>query len=154
MPIPAIGDVAPDFTLLTDEDEPLTLSSLRGQPVVLFFYPKDNTPTCTVEVCEMRDAFPRFDGVKVRVLGISPDTVNKHVKFRAKFELPYNLLADTEHAVADQYGVWGEKVFWGRKYMGVFRTTFVVDAKGKIAHVFENVKAKGHADEVLAALAE
>ncbi len=150
--LPLKGRVAPDFILQTDDDVPLKLSSLRGHVVVLFFYPKDDTPTCTEEACELRDAFPQFENVHAIVLGISPDTVRKHGKFRKKFALPYHLLADTEHAVAEQYGVWAEKTFWGRKYMGVLRTTFVVDEHGKIAHVFDNVKARGHAAELLTAV--
>lgn len=149
MPLPAVGSLAPDFTLLTDEGTPLTLSALRGRPVVLFFYPKDDTPGCTTEVCEFRDAFPEFDTSRATVLGISPDTVRQHVKFRKKFALPFTLLADTEKAVSNAYGVWGEKVFWGRRYMGVLRTTIVIDPNGKVAQVFENVKVDGHAREVL-----
>lgn len=151
--LPVRGRVAPDFTLLTDEGVPLKLSSLRGKAVVLFFYPKDNTPVCTKEACELRDAFPHFDNIDAVILGISPDTVRKHVQFRKKFALPFNLLADTEHAVADKYGVWAEKTLFGYRYMGVLRTTFLIDETGKIARVFENVKAKGHAAELLAALA-
>lgn len=151
-PLPRKGKPAPDFTLLTDTGEPLTLSSLRGKPVVLFFYPKDNTPVCTAEACELRDAFPSFHASDAVILGISPDTVKKHVNFRAKYKLPYHLLADTEHAVAELYGVWGEKSLFGYHYMGILRTTFVIDANGKVAKVFEKVKAKGHADEVFAAI--
>lgn len=150
--LPSVGRLAPDFTLLTDAGEPLTLSSLRGKPVVLFFYPKDNTPTCTKEACELRDAFPQFDDIDAVVLGISPDTVAKHVNWRRKLGLPYHLLADTEHAVAAKYGVWGEKTLFGYRYMGVLRTTFLIDAAGKIARVFENVKAAGHAGELLEAV--
>jgi thioredoxin-dependent peroxiredoxin len=147
--VPVVGRMAPDFTLLTDEGVPLTLSSLRGNVVVLFFYPKDNTPTCTKEACDLRDAFPEFRNIDAVVLGISPDTVQKHIKFRRKFALPYNLLADTEHAVAEQYGVWGQKTLFGHKYMGVLRTTFVIDQTGTIARVFENVRTAGHAAELL-----
>lgn len=150
--LPQVGKLAPDFTLLSDSGESLTLSSLRGKPVVLFFYPKDDTPVCTVEACELRDAFPQFDASNAVILGISPDTVRKHVRFRSKFGLPYQLLADTEHAVAELYGVWGEKMLWGRRYMGILRTTFVIDAEGKIAHVFEKVTATGHAQEVFAVI--
>ncbi|MEO8624150.1 MAG: thioredoxin-dependent thiol peroxidase [bacterium] len=149
-PLPQKGKIAPDFTLLTDAGEPLTLSSLRGKPVVLFFYPKDDTPVCTAEACELRDAFPMFNASDAVILGLSPDTVGKHVRFRSKFGLPYQLLADTEHEVAELYGVWGEKSLFGHRYMGINRTTFVIDAKGKVAHVFEKVKARGHADEIFA----
>ncbi len=153
--VPAVGELAPDFTLLTDAGGPLTLSERRGRPVVLFFYPKDDTSGCTTEACEFRDLFPRFSGSRALVLGISPDAVRSHVRFRAKYQLPFTLLADLEHAVADAYGVWREKTMYGRKYMGVERSTFVIDADGRIAHVFERVKPAGHAGivaEVVAAL--
>jgi thioredoxin-dependent peroxiredoxin len=148
MTYPAEGTLAPDFTLDTDEGKPLTLSALRGRPVVLFFYPKDDTPGCTIESCEFRDLMPRFQGVKAEVLGVSPDDVKSHVKFRKKFDLPYRLLADVEHRVADAYGVWQEKSMFGHKYMGNARTTFVIDKDGRIARVFEKVKPEGHAAEV------
>jgi len=148
MSYPAEGTLAPDFTLDTDAGAPLTLSSLRGRPVVLFFYPKDDTPGCTVESCEFRDLLPRFQGVKAEVLGISPDDVKSHVKFKKKFDLPYSLLADVGHKVADAYGVWQEKSMMGRKYMGNARTTFVIDKEGRIARVFEKVKPEGHAAAV------
>ncbi|HTK46621.1 MAG TPA: thioredoxin-dependent thiol peroxidase [Gemmatimonadaceae bacterium] len=148
MTYPAEGTPAPDFTLDTDAGTPLTLSELRGRPVVLFFYPKDDTPGCTVESCEFRDLMPRFKGVKAHVLGVSPDDVKSHVKFRKKFDLPYPLLADVEHAVADAYGVWQEKSMFGHKYWGNARTTFVIDRDGRIAKVFEKVKPEGHAADV------
>ena len=151
--VPSVGETAPDFTLLTDAGQPLTLSAQRGRPVVLFFYPKDDTTGCTTEACEFRDLFPRFDGSRARVLGVSPDSVRSHVKFRAKYQLPFALVADVEHAVADAYGVWREKTMYGRKYMGVERTTFVIDADGRIAHVFEKVKPAGHAEAVADAVA-
>jgi peroxiredoxin Q/BCP len=146
------GSPAPDFTLLTDAGTPLTLSELRGRTVVLYFYPKDDTPGCTKQSCEFRDAFPRFDGADAVILGISPDDVKKHVKFKKKYALPFTLLADEGHAVADRYGVWKEKSFWGRKYWGNERTTFVIAPDGTIAHVFEKVKPEGHAAEVAAVL--
>src|SRR5215208_6954653 len=118
MTYPAEGTVAPDFTLDTDAGTPLTLSALRGRPIVLFFYPKDDTPGCTIESCEFRDLMPRFQGVKAEVLGVSPDDVKSHVKFRKKFDLPYSLLADVEHEVAEAYGVWQEKSMFALKYMG------------------------------------
>lgn len=151
--IPAAGAVAPDFSLPADDGTVVTLSALRGRPVVLFFYPKDDTSGCTVEVCSFRDTLPRFTDVNAVVLGISPDSVKSHVKFKTKFALPYQLLADTEHAVAESYGVWQEKSMYGRKYMGVARTTFVVGADGRIARVFEKVKPEGHGDEVAEAVA-
>jgi thioredoxin-dependent peroxiredoxin len=151
--IPAAGDLAPDFTLQTDADEPLTLSSLRGQVAVLFFYPKDDTPGCTTEACSFRDLLPRFEGVHARVLGISPDTWRKHRNFKKKYNLPYTLLSDTDHAVAERYGLWVEKLFWGRKYWGVARTTFVIAPDGRIAKVFEKVQPENHAAEVADAVA-
>ena len=146
------GTAAPDFTLLTDAGEALTLSSLRGRPVVLFFYPKDDTPTCTAEACEFRDAFPAFDRSRAVVLGISPDGVKSHAKFKARFGLPFTLLADTEKLVAGEYEVWKEKQMYGRKYMGVERTTFLIDLNGDIARVWPKVKAAGHAAEVMEAI--
>jgi peroxiredoxin Q/BCP len=148
------GTLAPDFTLPTDEGKPLTLSSLRGRPVVLFFYPKDDTPGWTVEACSFRDALPRFEGINAVVLGISADSVQSHAKFKKKYELPYTLLADTEHKVSDAYGVWGPKSIFGVKYDGISRTTFLIDEEGRVVRVFEKVKSAGHGDEVAAALAE
>jgi peroxiredoxin Q/BCP len=147
------GDLAPDFTLPTDSGEELTLSSLRGRPVVLFFYPKDDTSGCTVEACEFRDLFPRFDGSKAVILGMSPDSVKSHQKFKAKYELPYALVADTEKVALQAYGVWKEKSMYGKKYMGVERTTVLIDADGRVAQVFEKVKPAGHAEAVMAAVA-
>ena len=149
---PVPGDTAPDFTLLTDTGESLTLSSLKGRSVVLFFYPKDDTSGCTTEACEFRDDFPRFEAANAVILGISPDGVKSHARFKAKFGLPFTLLADTEKAVVGAYDVWKEKSMYGRKYMGVERTTFVIDANGRIANVFEKVKPAGHAAQVQAAL--
>jgi peroxiredoxin Q/BCP len=151
--LPAVGAEAPDFTVLTDANEPLTLSSLRGRPVVLYFYPKDDTSGCTTEACEFRDAFPRFGASEAIILGVSPDPVKSHVKFKQKYELPFTLLADTDHAVSEAYGVWQEKSMYGRKYMGVARTTFVIGRDGRIARVFEKVKPAGHAAEVAEAIA-
>jgi len=152
MPI-AEGTPAPDFTLPTDAGDTLTLSSLRGQWVVLFAYPKDDTPGCTVEACEFRDALPQFDASKAVILGISPDSVKSHLKFKAKFELPYTLLADEEKTVLQAYDVWKEKSMYGKTYMGVERTTFLIDPTGQIAKVFTKVKPAGHAAEVMAAIA-
>ena len=147
------GDQAPDFTLRSDAGDEVTLSSLRGRPVVLYFYPKDATPGCTTQACGIRDAYGEFERAGVVVLGVSPDNEHSHVKFRQKYELPFTLLADTEHEVADRYGVWGEKKFMGKKYMGVNRSTFVIDEGGKVKKVFEKVTPATHADDVLAALA-
>ena len=150
----APGDLAPDFTLETDEGEPLTLSALRGRTVVLYFYPKDDTPGCTVEACDFRDAFPRFEGTSAVVLGISPDDARSHRKFRTKFSLPFTLLADTAHEVAEAYGVWKEKSMFGKTFMGVERSTFVIGPDGRLARVYPKVSVEGHVAEVLAAVRE
>ena len=146
------GDQAPDFTLRSDAGTDVTLSSLRGRPVVLYFYPRDNTPGCTTQACGIRDAYGEFERAGAVVLGVSPDNERSHVKFKNKYELPFALLADTDHAVAEQYGVWGEKKFAGKSYTGVFRSTFVIDADGTVKKVMHNVKPATHADDVLAAL--
>ena len=150
---PVVGAPAPDFSLPADDGTTVTLASLRGRPAVLFFYPKDDTSGCTVEACEFRDALPRFETMDARVFGVSPDPVKSHVKFRTKFALPYPLLSDESKAMLDAYGVWQEKSMYGRRYMGVARTTVVVDAEGRVARVFEKVKPEGHAEEVAAAVA-
>jgi len=149
----AIGDTAPDFTLPTDAGEELTLSSLRGRPVVIYFYPKDDTPGCTTESCEFRDLMPRFDASNATILGVSPDSVASHQKFKTKFELPFTLVADTEKVACQAYDVWKEKSMYGKQYMGVDRTTFVIDNDGKISHIFGKVKPAGHAAEVMEAVA-
>ncbi len=145
---PTEGDPAPDFTLETDDGTQLTLSDLRGAPVVLYFYPKDDTSGCTTEACEFRDAIPDFSSVGARVLGVSPDSVASHGKFRDKHGLNFSLLSDPEHEVAEAYGVWVEKKMYGRTYMGVERSTFVIDADGNIIHALRKVKPKGHAATV------
>jgi peroxiredoxin Q/BCP len=142
-----------DFTLESDSGELVTLSSFRGERVVLYFYPKDDTTGCTKEACDFRDSFPRFKKSKAVILGISPDSAKKHTKFKAKYDLPFTLLVDEDHKLAESYGLWVEKVFYGRKYMGIARTTIVVGPDGKIQHVFEKVDPAGHADEVMAFLA-
>jgi peroxiredoxin Q/BCP len=152
--MPAAGEMAPDFTLPADDGRDVTLSSLRGKPVVLYFYPKDDTSGCTTQACGLRDAFPRFEALDAVILGVSPDTVKKHVKFKEKYELPFTLLADTEHAVAELYGVWKEKSMYGRKYWGNERTTFLIAPDGRIARVFEKVKPAEHAAQVEEALRE
>jgi peroxiredoxin Q/BCP len=146
------GSLAPDFTLPTDTGEPLTLSSLRGRWVVLYAYPKDDTSGCTTQACEFRDLFPRFDAARAVILGISPDSVTSHQKFKAKYQLPFTLLADEEKVALQAYDVWKEKSMYGRKYMGVERTTVVIDPEGRIARVFEKVKPAGHAEQVMAAI--
>ncbi len=147
------GDAAPAFELENDRAERVSLASLAGKWVVLYWYPKDDTPGCTAEACEIRDNFELISG-EAEVFGVSPDSVNSHQKFRDKFTLPFMLLADAEHEVSDAYGVWGPKKFMGRDYMGVERTTFIIDPTGKIARVFEKVKPAGHALEILEALRE
>ena len=149
----AEGDVAPDFTLVSDLGELVTLSSFRGQQVVLYFYPKDDTPGCTTQACGIRDAYGEFERAGAVVLGVSPNSIDSHVKFKAKYGLPFTLLADPEHAVAELYGVWAEKRNYGKTYMGIVRSTFVIDAEGVITKVMRNVKPATHADDVLAALA-
>jgi peroxiredoxin Q/BCP len=147
------GKEAPDFTLTSDGGEPVTLSELRGKPVVLYFYPKDDTPGCTTQACGLRDVHHELEDAGAVVLGVSPDSERSHLKFREKYDLPFTLLADSDHAVAELYGVWGEKKYMGRTYLGVQRTTFVIDAGGTVKRVLENVKPATHADDVLAALA-
>lgn len=146
------GDKAPDFELPSDGDETVRLSDLRGQKVILYFYPKDDTPGCTTEACEFRDRLPDIESQGATVLGISPDSVQSHQKFKAKYELPFTLLADRDHKVAEAYGAWGEKKMYGKTYEGILRTTFLIDEKGVIAEVFSKVKPKGHSDQVLQAL--
>ena len=146
------GNPAPDFELASDEGERVRLASLRGRPVVLYFYPKDDTPGCTAQACGIRDAWGEFQKAGAVVLGVSPDDEAAHVKFKEKYDLPFTLLADTDHAVADAYGVWGEKSYAGKTYMGVNRTTFVIGPDGDVAKVFEKVKPAEHADQVLEAL--
>ncbi|MFN8484275.1 MAG: thioredoxin-dependent thiol peroxidase [Anaerolineae bacterium] len=146
------GDAAPDFDVLTDEGTPLKLSDLRGKTVILYFYPRADTPGCTKEACSFRDSFPRFTGGDAVVLGASPDDVKAQAKFKAKYNLPFTLLADADHAIAEAYGVWVEKSMYGKRYLGAARTTFVIGPDGKITHIFENVKPEGHAEEVLQAM--
>lgn len=146
------GMEAPDFTLRSDSGESVTLSGLRGRPVVLYFYPRDDTPGCTVEACEFRDAWGDVEKAGAVVLGVSPDDVPSHGRFRTKFQLPFPLLADPDHRVAELYGVWGEKSMYGRTFFGILRTTFVIDPGGRVRQVFERVKPKGHAARVLEAL--
>jgi thioredoxin-dependent peroxiredoxin len=148
----AAGDPAPDFTLTSDTGEQVTLSSLRGKPVVLYFYPKDDTPGCTAQATGIRDAWGDFESRGVVVLGVSPDTESSHVRFKEKYGLPFTLLADPDHAVADAYGVWGERTLYGKTYLGVERSTFVIDADGSVAKVLRKVKPDTHAADVLAAL--
>jgi peroxiredoxin Q/BCP len=144
------GSPFPSFTLATDTGELLSLSSLRGRTVVLYFYPKDDTSGCTMESCEFRDLFPRFATSDAVILGISPDDVASHRKFKAKYSLPFTLLVDADHRLADALGIWVEKSLYGRKYMGVQRTTYIIGGNGIVQHIFEKVNPAGHADEVAA----
>ena len=147
------GSPAPDFELESDTGERVSLSGLRGQPVVLYFYPKDDTPGCTLQACEIRDSWSDFEELGAAVLGVSPDSVESHEKFRAKYDLPFTLLADPDHEVSELYGVWGEREYAGKKYIGVERSTFLIDADGNLAGVMRGVKPAEHAGDVLAALA-
>ena len=149
-----IGKKAPKFKLPASNGEQLSLMQLRGQKVVLYFYPKDDTPGCTKEACSFRDAFSKFKKRGITVLGVSPDSEASHKKFETKYKLPFTLLADTDRSIVEAYGVWGEKKFMGRTYMGVHRTTFLIDERGKIKKVFEKVKPEDHASEVLEAFAD
>ena len=148
-----VGQEAPTFTLRSDAGEEVALESLRGAPVVLYFYPKDDTPGCTTQACGLRDAWHDFGGTGARVLGVSPDSPESHARFRDKYRLPYTLLADEDHAVAEAYGVWVEKHRYGRTSMGVERSTFVIDADGRLAAIKRRVKPDEHARWALDQLA-
>jgi peroxiredoxin Q/BCP len=148
------GQEAPDFTLPDQDGEPTTLSSHRGGPVVLYFYPKADTPGCTTQACGIRDRRADYDSAGATVIGVSPDEVADVRKFADKYSLDFTLLADAEHEVADRYGAWVEKSMYGRTFMGVQRATFVIAADGTVAHVLPKVSPKTHDDEVLAALAD
>jgi peroxiredoxin Q/BCP len=146
------GKPAPDFELTSDSGEHVKLSALRGQPVVLYFYPKDDTPGCTTQACGIRDVYSDFRERGAVVLGVSPDDEASHVKFKEKYSLPFTLLADPDHQVADEYGVWKERNLYGKKSMGIERSTFVIDAEGNVAKEMRRVKPDTHAADVLAAL--
>jgi peroxiredoxin Q/BCP len=146
------GRPAPDFTLASDTGEAVTLSSFKGSPVILYFYTKDDTPGCTAQACGIRDVWGEFERKGAVVLGVSPDSPKQHVKFREKYDLPFTLLSDKSHDVAEQYGTWVEKSMSGKTYMGMQRSTFVIDADGNVARIMRNVKPAEHADDVLAAL--
>ncbi|MHC4181014.1 MAG: thioredoxin-dependent thiol peroxidase [Planctomycetota bacterium] len=149
-PYPAVGQKAPAISAPGSDGKTVKLSAFRGKTVVLYFYPKDNTSGCTTEACGFRDTHARLRRAGVVVIGVSPDSAESHLKFIDKYDLPFLLIADTDKEVCKAYGVWQQKTMAGRKYMGVVRTTFIIDGKGKIAHVFEKVKAAGHEEEVLA----
>ena len=146
------GDLAPDFTLESDQGETVSLSDFRGRKVVLYFYPKDNTPGCTKEACSFRDGHEQFLAKGAVVIGVSPDSIESHTKFRVKFTLPFHLLSDPEHTVAEAYGAWGEKKMFGKTYMGILRSTFVIDEEAVLLKVFRKVKVAQHAEDVLEVL--
>jgi len=143
------GQPAPDVELESDTGDRVKLADFRGKTVVLYFYPKDDTPGCTTEACEFRDTYDRFREQGVEVIGVSPDPVQSHQKFKSKHELPFLLLADPEHKLAEAYGVWGEKKYMGRTYMGINRSTFVIDPEGKVAKAMVGIKPAGHAAQIL-----
>lgn len=149
-----VGDKAPAFELPAVPEGRIKLSQFKGQNVVLYFYPRDNTPGCTTEACDFRDSLEQFQQLEAVVLGVSTDDVDSHQKFAAKYELPFPLLADTEHLVAEKYGAWGEKSNYGKKYMGLIRSTFLIDKQGKIAAIWPNVRVAGHVAQVAEALTQ
>jgi len=151
MPL-AAGNKAPEFTLMNESGQEFRLSDYIGKTVLLYFYPKDDTPGCTKEACNFRDDYSEYDKAGVTILGISPDTSKSHAKFKAKYELPFTLLADPDHQIASAYGVWGRKKYMGREYYGILRTTFLIGPDSQIIKVFENVKPAEHSAEVLAEL--
>ncbi len=146
------GKPAPDFALTSDAGNTVSLASLRGKPIVLYFYPKDDTPGCTTQACGIRDVWSDIERAGATVLGVSPDDETSHLRFKEKYELPFTLLADPDHSVAEQYGVWVEKTNYGKTYMGVERSTFVIDAEGNVAKALRKVKPDQHAEQVLEAL--
>lgn len=146
------GDKAPDFTTIDDEGNKIALKDFRGKKIVLYFYPKDNTPGCTKQACELRDNYSKFKKLDAVLLGVSSDPQKSHAKFKTKFDLPFPLLVDEDKSISNAYDVWHEKSMFGVKYMGVLRTTFIIDEKGKITHVFPKVKVPEHLDQVLKAL--
>jgi peroxiredoxin Q/BCP len=148
------GDKAPAFKGKDQNGNTISLSDYKGQKLILYFYPQDDTPTCTIQACNLRDNFALLKNEGFAVLGVSPDDIDKHKKFESKFQLPFTLLADPQHTIIDKYGVWGEKQLYGRKYMGLHRTTFVIDEKGIIRKIFLRPKNKQHAEEIVKAWKE
>lgn len=146
---PEINRPAPDFEAFNQDGKAVKLSDYRGKKVVLYFYPKDNTPTCTTQACNLRDNYKQLLKNGYVVLGVSVDNVKSHAKFKAKFELPFDLIADPEHSIVEKYGVWGEKMMFGKKYMGILRTTFVIDEKGIITEIIDKVESANHTAQVL-----
>ena len=153
MPL-AEGDKAPDFTMPTDGGGTVSLAGMKGGPVVLYFYPKDDTPGCTKEACAFRDAMPDFSAADARIVGVSKDSAAKHDRFKAKYDLPFTLAADTDGSVCEAYGVWVRKKLYGREYMGIERATFLIGADGRVKKIWRNVKVPGHAEAVLEAARE
>ena len=149
-----VGKKAPSFKLKNQGGKTISLSDLKGKPVVLYFYPKDDTPGCTKEACNFRDEFPKFGKMKAEIIGVSTDSVESHKKFANKYKLPFNLLSDESKDVVEKYGVWKEKNMYGKKYMGIERTTFIIDPSGKIKKIFPKVKVDNHNQEVMEALKE
>jgi peroxiredoxin Q/BCP len=149
-----VGDKAPSFKLKNQDGKTISLSDLKGKPIVLYFYPKDDTSGCTKEACNFRDEFPKFGKMKAEIIGISADSIESHKKFAEKYKLPFNLLSDEKKEVIEKYGVWQEKSMYGKKYMGIVRTTFIIDASGKIGKIFPKVKVDNHNKEVMEALKE
>jgi len=147
-----IGDKAPEFTTLNENDQEIKLSDYRGKKLILFFYPKDDSPGCTKEACNLRDNYRKLSKMGFEILGVSPDKVTKHKKFIDKYEFQYSLAADTEKEIINSYGLWGPKKFMGREVVGVHRTTFIIDEQGTIIGIIEKVKTKEHADQIIAAL--
>jgi peroxiredoxin Q/BCP len=147
------GDTAPPFTLPTGDGSTVSLEDYRGSRVVLYFYPRDDTPGCTTQACDFRDQWETIAALGIVVLGVSPDGADSHARFSKKYDLPFSLLADEDHSVAEAYGAWGEKNMYGRKSMGLIRSTFVIDGSGKLEHVFPRVRAKGHVEKLLGVLA-
>lgn len=143
------GDKAPTFTGVDQDGNKISLNDFKGQKVVLFFYPEDDTPTCTIQACNLRDNYALLKKNGIKVIGISPDDMKSHQKFREKFSLPFTLIADPEHSIIDKYGVWGQKKLYGREYMGLHRTTFVIDEKGFISKIFLRPRNKAHAEEIM-----
>jgi peroxiredoxin Q/BCP len=143
------GDKAPAFKGINEKGENVKLSDYKGKKLVIYFYPKDSTPGCTAEACDLRDNYSRFQSEGYEILGVSPDGVKSHVKFIEKYELPFSLLADEDHSIAEEFGAWGEKSMYGKKYMGILRSTFVIDEKGKIEKVIEKVDTKAHTKQLL-----
>jgi len=144
-----VGQKAPTFKTNNEKGETVSLSDYKGKKLVLYFYPKDDTPTCTVEACDLRDNYERFKSLGYDILGISMDTEKKHGKFIKKYSLPFSLLSDAEHKIISDYGVWGEKMLFGRKYMGIIRTTFVINESGIIEQIIEKVDAKNHSSQII-----